>query len=1037
MRGHYAQVLYFSDCKKSAGDGSSTGGNASGGAAYQTSAQIGAAGGTISDPNGKWTLTIPAGALTSNKDIAVTTNASATGSVPLSYTGKTPILNFSPTGLTFLTPATLKVSYAQGTMIENGIEEKMIKFYQIKDDSTVVAATTTLNASTNEITVQLPHFSSWQGLSNSLGPVANGTVTNPNAVQNAADRLIDYLEALPNDAARNQLFADNQALLGPFLTQLIAVLGADVVSAAFPNADFDGDGTPNNGEGAPAPIVSLVSSGSLFVSNNAGAISSTQFTWRSNTTGTFEIRRNGTSCNDGTVVQSGAVTANADNNYTPINAAALNTGSNEFRICATAASQTGFLVITVVRDEVLPVSSASPAGGTYTTAQNVAMSCLDSGEAKCAQIAYTTNGTDPTFDAAGNVTNGTLVAGMWLTPAMGATTLKVRSRDEAGNVGAPVAYLFSLPVQTYTVGGTVSGLSGTVVLQNNGADDLSLTANGSFTFATTLSAGGAYRVSIKTNPTGQICFFQNASDAGAVLSSNITSVIVNCASSTSTSPAWVHDAYLKASNAEAFDRFGYSVAVSGSILAVGASDEDSNQTTITNADGGASANNSASFSGAVYVFKREASGDWVQDAYLKASNAGGGDNFGNSVAVSGTTIVVGAFYEDSNETTVTNTDGTASTNNSAADAGAVYVFQRENSGDWVQDAYLKASNAESGDNFGQSVAISGSILVVGAGLEDSGQTIITNTDGAAPADNNALSAGAVYVFKREASGNWVQDACLKASNAGAEDQFGTAVAVSGSTVVVGAPNERSNQTSITNTDGVASGNDSASFSGAVYVFKREANGDWVQDAYLKASNSGAGDHFGWAIAVSGSTVVVGALTEASNQTTVTNTDGAASADDSASNAGAVYVFKRETSGDWLQDAYLKAANPGLGDFFGWAVGVSGSTVVVGATLEESDQTSITNVDGTASSNNDAGGAGAVYVFKREASGDWVQDAYLKAPNAGGGDNFSFSLSVSGSTVVVGTYYEASNQTTVTNTDGIASANNSAFEAGAAYVFKLQ
>ncbi|AFM12207.1 hypothetical protein [Turneriella parva] len=521
----------------------------------------------------------------------------------------------------------------------------------------------------------------------------------------------------------------------------------------------------------------------------------------------------------------------------------------------------------------------------------------------------------------------------------------------------------SASATTFTVGGTASGLTGTVVLQNNGADDLTLTANGSFSFATSLASGSAYQVSIKSNPNSQICFFQNASDAGNVASANITSVALNCASSTSTTPAWVQDAYLKASNPGANDNFGLAVAVSGSTVVVGVRNEDSNQTTITNTDSTATADDSAGNSGAAYVFQRDTSGIWVQDAYLKASNAEAGDWFGTAVAISGSTVVVGAIEDDSNQTTITNTDGTASADNSASNAGAVYIFKRETSGNWVQDAYLKASNAEAGDYFGFSVAISGSTVVVGARDEDSNQTTITNTDGSASGVNGTSGSGAVYVFKRDTSGDWVQDAYLKASNAGIGSSFGWAVAISGATVVVTAPSERSNQTTITNADGAASADISASASGAAYIFKREASGDWVQDAYLKASNAEAGDGLGESAAISGSTVVVGARNEDANQTTIDNNDGAASANNSTTGSGAVYVFKREASGDWVQDAFLKASNAEASDSLGYSVAASGSTVVVGAHQEASNQTTITNTDGSASGVNGAASAGAVYIFK--------------------------------------------------------------------------
>jgi hypothetical protein len=590
-------------------------------------------------------------------------------------------------------------------------------------------------------------------------------------------------------------------------------------------------------------------------------------------------------------------------------------------------------------------------------------------------------------------------------------------------------------VNSYTIGGTVTGLAGTgLVLQNNGADDLSLASNGSFTFSLPLTDGEAYNVTVKDNPTGQICRIDN--NAGAVAGGNVTDVAVTCSGSDFT---WVQDAYLKASNAGADDNFGSSVAISGSTIVVGAYEEDSNQTTIDNTDGSASADNSASLSGAVYVFKRDTNGDWIQDAYLKASNAEGGDYFGYSVAISGSTIVVGAYLEDSNQTTITNNDGQPGLpdNNSASAAGAVYVFKRDTNGDWIQDAYLKASNAGANDYFGHSVAISGSTIVVGAYGEDSALTTINNADGFASADNSANNAGAVYVFKRDAAGDWIQDAYLKASNAEANDNFGTSVAISGSTIVVGANQEDSNQTTITNADGSASANNSASQSGAVYVFKRDGSGNWIQDAYLKASNAQASGYFGNSVAISGSTIVVAAYGEDSSQTTITNADGFASADNSATDAGAVYVFKRDAAGDWIQDAYLKASNAQAYDLFGRSVAISGSTIVVGVSLEDSNQTTITNTDGSASTDNSANASGAVYVFKRDAAGDWIQDAYLKASNAQASDYFGHSVAISGSTIVVGAYLEDSNQTTITNTDGVASPDNSAGNSGAVYVFKLQ
>jgi len=248
-------------------------------------------------------------------------------------------------------------------------------------------------------------------------------------------------------------------------------------------------------------------------------------------------------------------------------------------------------------------------------------------------------------------------------------------------------------------------------------------------------------------------------------------------------------------------------------VAVGAFLEDSNQSTIINGTN-ASADNGAASAGAVYVFRRTGV-DWAQEAYLKAPNAGANDRFGYSVAASGDTVAVGAFREDSNQTTITN-GATASADSSVPYAGAVYVFRRTGV-TWAQEAYLKAPNTESGDEFGHSVAVSGDTVAVGAFLEASNQTTITNGT-TASADNSAYQSGAVYVFRRTGV-TWAQESYLKAPNAEASDQFGGSVAVAGDTVAVGASSEDSNQTTITN-GATASSDNNASDAGAVYIFVR-------------------------------------------------------------------------------------------------------------------------------------------------------------------------------------------------------------------------
>lgn len=420
-----------------------------------------------------------------------------------------------------------------------------------------------------------------------------------------------------------------------------------------------------------------------------------------------------------------------------------------------------------------------------------------------------------------------------------------------------------------------------------------------------------------------------------------------------TGSTWVQEAYLKAPNADINDQFGTSVSISSDTIVVGAVNEESNQTTITNGTT-ASSDNSANDAGAAYVFRRTGT-SWAQEAYLKAPNAEAGDYFGLSVAVSSDTIVVGAYQESSNQTTITN--GTsASGDNSAPDAGAAYVFRRTGT-TWAQEAYLKAPNAEGGDNFGSYVAVDSDTIAVAAVVEDSGQTTITNGP-TASSDNSASGAGAVYVFKRNGT-DWAQEAYIKAAEVDASDDYGYEVGLSSNTLVVGAIGEASNQTTITNGT-TASNDDSLSFTGAAYIYKRTGV-TWAQEAFIKPPNPDASDYFGWAVAISGDRVVVGAPQEDSNQTTITNGT-TASSNNSASNSGAAYVFKR-TVDTWAQEAYLKAPNADVNDTFGTSVGISSSTVVVGARGESSNQTTITNGN-TASSNNSAGFAGAAYVFRR-------------------------------------------------------------------------
>ncbi|MEP7273521.1 MAG: hypothetical protein ABI882_18635, partial [Acidobacteriota bacterium] len=330
--------------------------------------------------------------------------------------------------------------------------------------------------------------------------------------------------------------------------------------------------------------------------------------------------------------------------------------------------------------------------------------------------------------------------------------------------------------------------------------------------------------------------------------------------------------------------------------------------------------------------------------------------------------------------------------------------------DISQEAYLKASNTGQDDAFGWSIAVSGDTVIVGAVNEKSAATGINGDQ----TSNSAPFSGAAYVFVR-IGGVWSQQAYLKASNTGANDAFGHSVAISGDTIVVGAPYEDSSATGI-NGNGA---NNASPDSGAAYVYVRTA-GVWSQQAYLKASNTGTGDRFGYSVAASGDTVLVGADGEDSSATGVNGN----ATDNSAEDSGAGYAFVRNGSA-WSQQAYLKASNTDQGDSFGWSVGVSGDTVVAGAPSEDSAAIGVNGDE----NNDSAESAGAGYVFIRSGT-TWTQQAYLKAANAQANDFFGYATALSVNTIVIGAVTEDGGTTGV-NGNG---SDNSAEDSGAAYVF---
>jgi hypothetical protein len=408
---------------------------------------------------------------------------------------------------------------------------------------------------------------------------------------------------------------------------------------------------------------------------------------------------------------------------------------------------------------------------------------------------------------------------------------------------------------------------------------------------------------------------------------------------------WTQQAYIKPSNTQESDRFGIALALSGdgSTLAVGATLEDSGARGVN----GDQADNTAPSAGAVYVFARTGA-TWAQQAYVKASNADAGDQFGWSVALSndGNTLAIGAQSEASAATGINGNQD----DNSAADAGAAYVLVRGGS-TWTQQAYIKPSNAQGGDRFGFSIALSGdgNTLAAGSYDEDGGASGINGV-----VDEEAPGSGAGYVFIRRGT-TWTQEAYVKQSRTVRNSALGSAVALSadGATLAVGAVDETSLSRGIDGDQNSTQNN--AVSPGAIYVFGRTGDG-WRQQAYVKSFNIGPTDLFGMRLALSrdGGMLAAGAPGQSGGGRGFN----ANPEDFTAPESGAVYVFLR-SAGLWTQGAYIKAPNAEAYDQFGSGVALSadGATLAVAANGEDSGP----GIDGD-QNDNSVRDSGAVFIF---------------------------------------------------------------------------
>ncbi len=325
----------------------------------------------------------------------------------------------------------------------------------------------------------------------------------------------------------------------------------------------------------------------------------------------------------------------------------------------------------------------------------------------------------------------------------------------------------------------------------------------------------------------------------------------------------------------------------------------------------------------------------IEKEKLLASDGAVDDYFGYSVGVSGIHAVIGAHRDDDN----------------GEGSGSAYAFRFDGS-QWTEKTKLTSSTGSEWDEFGIAVAISGNTIVVGAPFDNTG----------------AVQAGAAYIFRFNGA-QWVEEAKLLASVPHPLAYFGSSVAISGDTAVIGSYNN----------------DQTASSAGAAYVFRFDGT-HWIHETRLSASDGEMNDYFGWSVAISGDTAVIGAKFD----------------QDNGWESGSVYVYRFNGS-QWIEEAKLVASDGAANDEFGVAVAISGNIAVIGAWLD-----------------GDLGNwSGSAYVFEFGGS-TWTQEAKLIPSDGGYGDWFGASVAISGDVVLVGAFFDDF---------------NALFDSGSAYLFR--
>jgi len=391
---------------------------------------------------------------------------------------------------------------------------------------------------------------------------------------------------------------------------------------------------------------------------------------------------------------------------------------------------------------------------------------------------------------------------------------------------------------------------------------------------------------------------------------------------------WTQVQKICASDRAASDNFGRSVDIDGDYIIVGAYNEDENAT----------GSGTLVSSGSAYIFHNTA-GTWSQVQKICASDRAANDFFGFSVSISGNYAIVGAQQEDED----------AAGANTMSMAGSAYIFLNT-AGTWAQVQKIVANDRAAADSYGYSVSISGDYAIVGAYQEDE------NAAGGA----NLPEAGSSYIYYNNA-GTWIHDQKIVPPSRATQDYFGYAVDISGDYLIVGAYNE----------DEDASEANTMVAAGSAYIFYNNA-GTWTIANKLVASDRLAADRFGYAVAICNDYALVGAYYE----------DEDAAGSNTFSGAGSAYVF-HNNAGNWSQSQKIVPSDRAMGDYFGFTVALTSSSLMVGAYAEDHDAAGLNLMTSS----------GSVYMF---APAGAEMNVKQNLTNIADGGSYDFGNIVSGS-----------------------------------------